>query len=114
MLSIIIIWLIIFILVIVSISTNKNFFWIPVILYIISVLVRAKEIIENYNDMEKKSIRDEKSQLEQKAEEMAQRGLTFSSKRTQEEEKIKENFKFEKKKRKRKMWVNLINTLFLK
>ena len=112
--SSIVVWLVIFILLIVSFLTDKIPFWAPVVLYIISVFVRAKETIGNYYDAEKKNVRDEKLQLEQKAEEMAGRGLTFSSIRMQEEKRIREDFEFEKRKRRRKLWVDLVSSLFLK
>lgn len=112
--SIIIIWFVILVLVVISLLTGKVSFWIPVVLYVISVFVRTKEKIGNYRDTENKSIRDEKLKLEQKAEEMAGRGLTFSSMRIQEEKRIREDFEFEKRKRRRKLWVDLVNSLFLK
>ena len=107
-------WLIIFVLVVISLWTNKVPFWIPIVLYMVLVSVRAVEIIGNYRDMEKKSDRDEKLQLDEKVEEMAGRGLASSSIRNQEEKRIKEDFEFERKKVGRKLWTDLINTLFLK
>lgn len=112
--SIIIIWFIILVLVAISLLTGKVPFWVPVVLWIISVLVRAKEKIGNYFDTEKMSARDETLQLSQKAEEMAGRGLAQSGFRAQEENRIKEDFEFERKKVKRKLWVDLVDTLFLK
>ena len=93
--------------------TNRIPFWVPAVLYVVSVSVRAKETIGNYHDIEKKSVRDEKIQLDQKAEEMAGRGFALSGLRNQEEKRIKEDFEFEKKKAARKLWVDLVNTLFL-
>lgn len=107
-------WSIIFALVIISLLTNKLPFWIPVVLYIVSVLVRASETIWNYLDIEKKSTRDEKLRLIQKADEMASIGFTVSSRRDHEEQRIKEDFKFEKRKAVRKFCTDLVNTLFLK
>src|SRR3989344_7108629 len=91
-------WSVILALVGISLLTNKVPVWLPVILYVVSVSVRARETIGNYHDVEKKSVRDEKLQLNQKAEEMAGRGLASSSIRIQEEQKIKEDFEFEKRK----------------
>lgn len=48
------------------------------------------------------------------AEEMAQRGLTFSSDRNNAEKKVTEDFAYERKKQKRKFENELINSLFLK
>jgi hypothetical protein len=112
--SSIVVWLVILALLIVSFLTDKIPFWAPVVLYIVSVFVRTKEIVGNYSDTEKKSARDEKLQLERKTEEMAERGLIFSGIRKQEEQRIREDFEFEKRKRRRKLWVDLMNSLFLK
>lgn len=109
-----IIWIILFALVVVSFSTKDVSLWVPIILYIVAVFVRAKETIGNYYDTENKKSRDEKSQFAQKAEEMAERGLAFSGKRNREEKNMKDDFEFERKTRKRKLWVDLVNTLFLK
>lgn len=107
-------WLIIFVLVIISLLTNKVSFWIPVGGYVILVLVRAKETIGNYYDTEKMSTRDEKIELSKKADEMAGRGLASSSIRNQEEQRIREDFEFGRRKARRKLWTDLANTLFLK
>jgi len=110
----IIIWAILFVLVLASFLTQKVSIWIPVILYIVMVLVRVREVVGNYKDSEKRSIRDEKIATDQKAAEMAERGFAQSGQRIQEEERIKENFNIERRKEKRKLWVDLVNTLFLK
>lgn len=110
----VVIWLVILALIIASVLTKKIPFWIPVLLYTGLVSLRAKEIIGNHADLEKKNKRDEKLQINQKAEEMAQRGMTFSGARVQEENRIKEDFEFERKKAKRRLWVNLGETFFLK
>jgi TRAP-type mannitol/chloroaromatic compound transport system permease small subunit len=112
--SIIVIWFIIFVLLSFSLITGKIPFWVPATLWLVSVLVRAKEKIENYFDTEKKSKRDEKLQFDQKAEEMAGKGMAQSSFRVQEENRVKEDFEFERRKKKRKLWVDLIDALFLK
>jgi|GEM_PF-3529271 len=112
--TVIVAWLIILILVAISLLTGKLPFWVPIILWLISVLVRAKEKIGNYFDDEKKSARDEKLQLNQKAEEMAGRGLAQSGFRVQAENKIREDFEFDRKKAKRRLWVDLVDSLFLK
>lgn len=110
----IIIWVILFVLVLASFLTQKVPIWIPVILYVIVVLVRVREVVGNYEDSEKRSIRDEKIATGQKVAEMTERGLAQSGQRNQEEERIKEDFNFERRKEKRKLWVDLVNTLFLK
>ncbi len=108
-------WLVIFALIIISLLTdNKVSFWVPVVLYIVSVFVRARETVGNYHDVKKKSVRDEKLQLSQKADEMASIGFTVSSRRNEEEQRIKEDFEFEKRKAVRKFCTDLVNTLFLK
>lgn len=110
----IIIWVILFVLVSASFLTQKVPIWIPIILYIVIVLARVREVVGNYKDFEKRSIRDEKIAIDQKAAEMAERGLAQSGQRNQEEERIKENFNFERRKERRKLSVDLVNTLFLK
>lgn len=110
----IIVWIILFVLVLVSFLTKSVPIWIPFILYIIAVAVRIKEVIGNYIDSEKRGVRDEKIAIDQKAEEMAERGLAQSGIRNQEEKRIKENFNFERRKKRRRLWVDLMNTLFLR
>jgi len=112
--STIMIWFAIFVLVVISLLTGKVPFWIPLVLWLVFVLVRAKEKIGNHLDVENRSKRDEKMQLKQKAEEMAERGLAYGGLRVQEENKIKEDFEFERRKEKRKLWVDLVDILFLK
>jgi len=110
----IIIWIILFILVLTYFLTQKVPVWIPVIFYVIIVAIRAKGVISNYKDAEKRSIRNEKIAIDQKAEDMAERGLAQSGQRNQEEKRIKEDFDFERRKEKRKLRVDLVNTLFLR
>jgi len=110
----IIIWIILFILVLTYFLTQKVPVWIPVIFYVIMVAIRAKGVISNYKDAEKRSIRNEKIAIDQKAEDMAERGLAQSGQRNQEEKRIKEDFDFERRKEKRKLRVDLVNTLFLR
>lgn len=112
--STVIIWVIIIILLAISLFSSRLPIWIPVAVWIISVLVRVNAKIGDHSDSENKSIRDQELQLKQKAEEMAGRGLAYSGFRNQEEQKIKEDFEFERRKAKRKPWVDLIDTLLLK
>ena len=112
--SLALVWLIIFALIIVSVLTKKIPFWVPVLVYAVLVSLRAKEVFGNYSDLEKKNKRDEKLQIDQKAEEMAERGMTFSGARVQEEKRINEDFDFERRKAKRRLRVNLGETFFLK
>jgi len=110
----IIIWLIILILIIFSYLNSSIPLWTPLIIYLLMVFVRAKEKIGNYKDWEKLNKRDEELELNETAEDMAGRGLAFSGARKKAEGKIKENFEFERKKQKRKMVADLINTLSLR
>jgi len=110
----IIIWLVLFIAIIISFLTPKVPLWVPLLPYIIIVFVRAIEIIENYKDWQKINKRDEKFKLGKIAEDMAGKGLTFSSIRNKAEERAKEDFEFERSKKERKFWVDLVNSLFLK
>jgi hypothetical protein len=82
--------------------------------YIIVIFFRVKEKIGNNNDWLEINKRDEKLKLGEVAEEMAQRGLTFSSDRNNAEKKVIEDFAYERKKQKRKFENELINSLFLK
>ena len=107
-------WFLILILMTIYLLTGKVPFWVPIILWLVVVLIRAKEKIGNYLDAEKKNVRDEKLQLNQKAEEMAGRGLASSGFRNQAEQRIREDFEFDRRKSKRKLWVDLVGTLFLK
>lgn len=110
----IIIWIALFTLVAISFLTKIVLLWVPIILYIVTVIIRAKETIGNYRNTEKQSARDEKLQLDQKAEEMAERGLISSGFRNREEKKIRDDFEFERRKKKRKLQTDLVNILFLK
>lgn len=108
-----IIWLTILALFIFSLF-NKIPWWITVAIYVIVVFFRAKEKIGNNKDWVELNKRDEKLKLEEVAEEMAQKGLTFSSIRNDAEKKVAEDFNYERKKQKRKFENELINSLFLK
>ena len=108
-----IVWLTILVLFIFSLF-NKIPWWVTAMVYIVVVIFRAKEKIGNNNDWLEINKRDEKLKLGEVAEEMAQRGLTFSSIRNDAEKKVAEDFNYERKKQKRKFENELINSLFLK
>ena len=108
-----IVWLTILVLFIFSLF-NKIPWWITVAVYLIVVFFRAKEKFGNNKDWVELNKRDEKLKLGEVAEEMAQRGLTFSSIRNDAEKKVAEDFEYERKKQKRKFENELINSLFLK
>lgn len=88
--------------------------WVPIVIYILIVFFRVKEKIGNSKDWIKLNKRDEKLKLQEVAEEMANKGLTFSSFRSDAEKKVKEDFEYERKKQKRKLENELISSLFLK
>ncbi len=88
--------------------------WIPIVVYILVLFFRIKEKIGNNNDWIKISKRDEILKLGEIAEEMAQRGLTFSSHRNDAEKKVVEDFLYERRTHKRKFENELIESLFLK
>lgn len=108
------IWLIILGLVIFAYITPNIPWWPPVVVYLLAIFVRAKEKIGNYRDWVQKNARDEKITLEDVANDMANRGLTFSSIRENAEKKVKEDFEFERRERNRKFWVELVDSLFLR
>lgn len=112
--SAVLIWFFILVLVVISLLTEKVPLWVPVVLWLISVLIRAKGKIGDYLDTEKKNVREEKVKLSQKADEMARRGLAQSGFRMQAENEIREDFEFERRRAKRKLSVDLVDTLFLR
>ena len=82
--------------------------------YLVIVILKFKEKDGNHNDWLEISRRDEKIRLEEFAEGMAQKGTPLGTTRIEGEKKIKEDFKYERKKKKREFNTNLIQTLFLK
>jgi len=81
--------------------------------YLLKVFLRIKEIVGNYRDEETKSKRDEKLKLEEVAQNMAERGLASSGMRKKAEDKVKQDFEFERRKRRRKLWRELVEALLL-
>lgn len=108
------IWLVIFSLVIFAYINPRVPWWIPLIMYMLTVFVGAKEKIGNYGDWVRKNKRDEQLKLEDVANDMANRGLSFSGIRQNIEKKVKEDFEFERREKNRKFWVELIDSLFLR
>lgn len=108
------IWLIILGLVIFAYITPSVPLWLPVVVYLLAIFVRAKEKIGNYQDWVQKNMRDEKLKIEDVANDMANRGLTFSSIRENAEKKVKEDFKFKHRAKNRKFLVELVDSLFLR
>lgn len=92
----------------------KVYIWVPIAVWLLVVFIRIKEKIGNNKDWLEINHRDEKLKLKEMAEEMAQRGLAFSSNRNNAEKKIMEDFCYERKKQRRKLENELINSLFLK
>ena len=109
-----VIWLIVIGLFIISFITKEVPLWIPLLLYVAAVSVRIYEKIGNYKDWLPINHRDEKRKLEEVANDMANRGLTFSGIRQNEEKKVKEDFEYERKQAYRKLVVDTVNSLFLK
>ena len=93
---------------------NKVPLWIPIACYLLVVIFRVKEKVGNYNDWLEINKRDEKLKLGEAANDMANRGLAFSSIRSDAEKKVAEDFQYERKKQKRKFENEIINSLFLK
>lgn len=109
-----IVWLTLLALFVFSFIFKQVPIWIPVVSYLLVVIFRIKEKVGNYKDWLNINKRDEKLKLEKTANEMAERGLTYSSIRNNAERKVSEDFKYERKKQKRKFENDLINSLFLK
>ncbi len=109
-----IIWFVLFGLVAFSFFSSIIPIWIPFVFYVIALGIRIWQKIGDNNDWLEKSKRDEKVKLAEVASDMANRGLTFSGFRKQEEDKIVDEFKYERKKRKRQLGVDLVDCLFLK
>lgn len=108
-------WIVLLTLLVFSFSFgNKIPLWIPIVGYLIVVFVRAKEKIGNYKDWTAISNRDEKIALEKIAEDMASKGFVSSGIRIREENKAKEDYQYERKKKKREFENELVNLLFLK
>jgi len=108
-----IIWLTLLVLFIFAYISPQIPIWLPIAVYIIVVIIRAKEKIGNYWDWKKKSKRDEDSKLEETLSDLANRGVARGGIRIREERKMKEDFKYERRKRKRQFENELINCLFL-
>lgn len=87
---------------------------IPLVVYLLVVFVRVKEKIGNYNDWTCRNERDEKLKLKEIDNEMAERGMVYSSFRQETEKKAKEDFEFERREKKRKHLVDLVDSLFLR
>ncbi len=107
-------WFILFSLIVASSLTQKVPLWLPMLLYAFVVVVRVKQKLGDYRDSVKKNKRDEKLKLTEVSNDMANRGLTFSSIRENIEKKVREDFELERKKVERKLWVDLVETLFLR
>lgn len=103
-------WLILFGLFILGI-TNQTFYWIAAFIYFLSLILRAIAKIENHKDWLIINKRDEELKIEEVRNDMANRGLTFSSIRQKAEEKVRQDFEFERKKGRRNIWIDI---LFLK
>ena len=106
-------WLVIVGLLIASFWTEEIPIWLPLVLYVVATGVRIYEKVGNYKDWIKINEHDEKRKLLDVANDMANRGLTFSGIRQDKEKKVKEDFAFERKKAYRKLVVETINSLFL-
>lgn len=103
-------WLILFGLFILGL-TNPTFYWIAGVIYLLSLVLRVKAKTENYKEWLIINRRDEKLKLEEVREDMAHRGLTFSGAREQAEEKVRQDFEFERRRVERNLWIDI---LFLK
>jgi len=109
-----IIWLTLFALFIFSFINEQIPIWIPVAVYIIVVVFRIKEKIGNYNEWRVKTIRDEKLEIERSENELEKNGMLRSGLRLKNENKIRENFQWKLKERKRRFENELIDSLLLK
>ena len=109
-----IIWLTLLALIIISFLTDKVTIWIPIVIYVIVVIFRAKEKVNNYNDWKKKIDRDEKFTIEKLENELNRRKVLKSGPDKKSKSRIKQDFGWKRKERKRKFENELINSLLLK
>lgn len=82
-----IVWLTLLAMFVFSFIFNKVPLWIPIAGYLLVVIFRVKEKVGNNNDWLEINKRDEKLKLGEVANDMANRGLTFSSMRSDAEKK---------------------------
>ena len=111
----ILIWIIIILFVIFAyLSSNQLLNYVALGIWIVGVIIKGWGKIGNYKDWCEKNKRDEKNKLEEVAEEMAERGLTFSGIRNKKEKEVKEDFEYERRARKRRLYTELFESLILK
>lgn len=109
-----IVWLTLLALFVFSFIFNKVPIWVPIVAYLLVVFFRIREKTGNNKDWLEINKCDEELKLNEVANEMAESGLTYSSIRSGAERKVIEDFKYERKKQKRKFENELIDSLFLK
>ena len=88
--------------------------WLPIVFWLIRVLVRGHEKIYNYKDWLYLNMRDEKNDIESCDLKLADKGLLQSGNRLKRHKVIHEDFTHERNKKRRALYTDLIDCLFLK
>ncbi|MDD4995554.1 MAG: hypothetical protein PHW53_03775 [Patescibacteria group bacterium] len=109
-----IIWLVLLSLFVFSFLVPKFPIWIPVLAYLLVVGVRVKEKYGNYLDWIEKNHRDEERAIDANLHDFEIKGLATSGMRLKQENHIKKDFEYERKKQKRQRDTELIDCLFIK
>ena len=107
------IWFLILGLIVFSYISHDIPLWVPLVVYLAMLSVKVIRIIGDYRDWLRISKRDENLKIEETAEDMAGRGLAFSGMRNREENKVREDFEHERRRKRRQFWVDLFNALLL-
>lgn len=108
-------WLVLFALVALSLLIpNKMPLRVAILLYLVKVVSEFVVKTKDYQEWEKLNYRDEKLKLQKYTDSMASKGFALHGHRPIGENKIREDFEFERRKAKRKLWIELVDTLFLK
>jgi len=108
-------WIILIILTLIGIW--KSQYWLNVFsffVYLPGVIFRMYEKVGNYHDWRKKNIRDEKNKVKEVDEDFSSRGLFNSGLRKKRVRETKEDFEFERRKRKRGLINEIYDAFFLK
>jgi len=82
-------------------------------IYSISVWIQLNEAVGNYKDWLRKSERHEKLKLEELAKEMNKWGKFKSRYHLREEKKVKEDFEFERRERRRGFYWEVLHSFLL-
>lgn len=88
--------------------------WAAVILWLIVAVLKIWEKRSNYRDWLMINHRDESNTISDIGNDFAKRGLFRSGMRMKKEEEVKQNFEFERKRKIRRLWVEIFESLTLR